>query len=132
MNDKEKVVSQIHRAIEMGRRPASSKEAYFAFHQECTRKMYDISRAKNSDYTGESQNPFENFLNSVIFAGVQPEQGIMVRLGDKIARIKSLLHKGTAAVKDESLEDSILDACNYLIILAAYVKEQKSIKNNVE
>lgn len=124
MNDKEKVVTQIHKAIEMSRRPGASKEAYFAYHQDFTRRMYDITRAKNADYTGGSDSPFANFINTQIFAGVTPEQGILVRLNDKMSRIKSLLTR-KAAVKDETIEDTILDAANYLVILAAYLKTEK-------
>jgi len=80
----------------------------------------DLIKKKNSDYAN-SHNPFRNFESASII-GLKVEHAILVRILDKISRISNLIDKD-AAVKDESLEDTIIDAINYLAILKAYRDE---------
>lgn len=98
---------------------------------ESLKKTYDknleISRKKNSDYTG-SVNPFKNFEGSE-FVGVSVERGILVRIMDKISRVSALLDN-EAQVKDESIYDTLADLCNYSAILKAYL-ENKYGKTNL-
>lgn len=85
-----------------------------------------IFKKKNKDYAGEG-DAFKNF-RLVEFMGVASvSRGVMVRLCDKFARIANLLEK-EGAVKDESIEDTIHDAINYLIILKAAISDEKSRK----
>lgn len=81
-------------------------------------KVLDIARRKNADYA-DNADPFKNFKMCEQF-GVSAEQGILVRISDKISRIGNLLNK-EAQVKDESINDTIEDAINYLAILKAYL-----------
>lgn len=78
----------------------------------------EISKAKNADYAA-SEDPFANFRQVENLGLCSVQQGIMVRLSDKITRICNLLDR-PAAVADEAVEDTIRDAINYLAILAAY------------
>ena len=82
--------------------------------------------AKNSDYGGSNKDPYANFRNSTI-AGVSVEQGIVVRMADKISRIGTLLQK-EAKVKDEAIEDTLMDLINYTAILKSYLKNNKDEK----
>ena len=82
--------------------------------------------AKNSDYGGSNKDPYANFRNSTI-AGVSVEQGIVVRMADKISRIGTLLQK-EAKVKDEAIEDTLMDLINYTAILKSYLKNSKDEK----
>jgi len=85
-------------------------------------EAHQILTQKNSDYAN-SDDPFRNFRNSVA-AGVPLERGILVRVMDKITRVSNLLDK-EAAVKDESITDSLLDIANYCLILEAYLIDKK-------
>lgn len=78
---------------------------------------------KNADYAGED-DPFANFNNASI-AHVSVPQAILVRISDKMSRIGNLLVR-PAVVLDESLEDTIIDAINYLAILLAWLESQKN------
>lgn len=79
-------------------------------------------KKKNADYAGEN-DPFQNFRNSEVI-GVSVEEGILVRVMDKITRISNLLSKDPQ-VATESIEDTLIDAINYLAILKAY-RESKT------
>jgi len=81
----------------------------------------EIIKIKNADYAN-SENPFKNF-ESAIVAGVDIRKAIIVRVLDKISRIVNLLEK-KASVKDEKLEDTIIDCINYLAILKAKLEER--------
>jgi hypothetical protein len=85
----------------------------------------DIVRKKNSDYSNGG-DPFKNFKMS-LQVGVDPARAILVRISDKISRISNLLDR-EAAVKDESIQDTLCDAINYLAILKAYIKDDNSTK----
>lgn len=78
--------------------------------------------SKNKDYAGDG-DPFRNF-NSSEFVGVPIPRAILVRMMDKMARISNLLDK-EATVKEESIEDTLLDLIGYAAILKAYLYEQR-------
>lgn len=81
-----------------------------------------IIERKNQDYANSS-NPFRNFESaSIVNIGV--ERAILLRVLDKLSRISNLIDK-EAAVVDESLEDTVVDAINYLAILKAYRESKK-------
>lgn len=64
-------------------------------------RAFDLGVAKNADY-GES-----NILKFGLI-------GILVRLGDKLARIQNLLSsQGSPNIKNEKIEDTLLDMINY-------------------
>lgn len=78
-----------------------------------------ICAAKNSDYAGESgENPFANFEVSEM-VGVPVSRGMLVRLMDKIKRASNLLDQ--KALVNESIDDTLLDAINYLGLLRAWL-----------
>jgi hypothetical protein len=85
-------------------------------HNELTNKAREIMRAKNQDYATE-QDVFRNFR---YFGGL----GILVRMSDKLARLRSFEENDKFAVQDEKLVDTILDLVNYAIIYYAFKQEQ--------
>lgn len=102
-------------------------QEFLEYHQQCTKKMFDICKAKNQDYSGEADFAFANFM--VVETGfnvASVEQGFFTRMCDKFSRIGNFIKKGVLAVKDESIEDTILDFCNYLILMAAYLKWKRT------
>lgn len=89
----------------------------------------DTAKKKNQDYAGD-HDPFNNFNRVESFNICSVEQGILVRITDKIARVSNLITSDKApAVLDESIDDTLLDAINYLAILKAYRDSQKQVKN---
>jgi hypothetical protein len=82
----------------------------------------EISRNKNSDYA-TNDDAFKNFRGCEAF-GITVEQGILVRMSDKFARIANLLTK-EAQVKDERIADTLSDLANYAMILKVYIDNKK-------
>ena len=78
---------------------------------------------KNHDYSGaeDDRDPFLNFKTvEYLGMGVTTEQGFMVRLADKLRRLSGFVKTGKFKVSDESFRDTVMDAINYLCLLAAY------------
>lgn len=74
-------------------------------HQEVCQELHNIYRRKNHDY-GDS------------FATLRQEypNAILIRLGDKYNRLKTLIFGEAPHVKDESIDDTLLDLANYCIL----------------
>lgn len=105
--------------------------AYIQWHADACDKMKEITRAKNSDYTGAGDDPFSNFRRCEQMGIASVEQGFLTRMTDKMARITSLtVHKKEQQVKDEAIEDTLFDLANYAILMAGYLYFEK--KSRVE
>ena len=87
-------------------------------YEECTQLM---SR-KNHDYSEET-DAFSNFKKIEALGIASVETVIMTRIADKITRMTNLLTV-EAAVKDETMTDSIMDCINYLALLKIYKGEK--------
>jgi len=89
---------------------------------EIVNKCWRICEAKTTDYA--KQSDIFSSLRATEQLGLCPvSTGILVRVVDKISRIINLLDCQNVAVKDESITDSIMDIINYLVLLAAAIKE---------
>ncbi len=100
---------------------------YIAEAHQNLSKCINIMKAKAKDYATEC-DPFANFRACEQF-GIPLERGILVRISDKISRINNLFDK-EADVVDESIEDTIRDAINYLNIIHIYLKEKRNAELN--
>lgn len=102
-----------------------TKDEYIQYHKEMCERMVTITAAKNADYTGSNPDPFANFTKVDKMDICSVEQGFLVRMSDKISRIISFVQKGVLLVKDESVEDTLIDLANYCILMAGYIKSKK-------
>lgn len=97
--------------MNLGSRPVMSDNVQSFM--DITTDMAKTYAAKNHDYG----NSFEQSCNKFgIIASV-------VRLGDKMNRIESLVIK-KAEVKDESIKDTLLDMANYAIMTVMWLNTQ--------
>lgn len=106
-----------------------TKAEYLKFHQQCCANMIEITRRKNADYSGSSPDPFKNFKTVGFYDQSWILIGFVTRMTDKFSRIVSFIQKGILLVKDESVEDTLLDLANYCILLAGYIRSMKGAKN---
>lgn len=76
-----------------------------AIHQSICDRLNDTYRRKNSDY-GDS------------FAKLRAEypESILIRLSDKLERLKALKSGKVQMVVDESVKDTLIDLANYAIL----------------
>lgn len=107
------------RLINSKGRPEMTREQFMQFLEQTHRDAHALVAAKNQDY-GADSDPFKNF-KLISQLGVPVEIGILTRFADKVARIANLLQGRDPAVKSESLDDTLLDAINYLAILRAWL-----------
>jgi len=108
-----------------------NREEYLKFHKECCEKMTSITTAKNKDYAGfdDSSNAFGNFTVVENCGIASAEQGFLTRMMDKISRINTFVKRGVLNVKDESVEDTLLDLANYAILMAGYIRDKRDKKD---
>ncbi|MFK3936573.1 nucleotide modification associated domain-containing protein [Alkalihalobacillus sp. NPDC078783] len=85
-------------------------------HKEILDDMHEIYKAKNADYGNSFGVQFDKFgLLSLV-----------IRLNDKLSRLEQLV-SNDAQVKDEKIEDTILDACNYCAMALVELHKKKQL-----
>ena len=101
-------------------------ETLFRLHEETCKKTLDIMRAKNSDYCGgtETIDALANF-KSAKSLGLHPVTGLLLRMQDKLMRIKSFVNDGQLQVAGESVDDACEDLVNYSILAKALLTEER-------
>lgn len=107
-----------------------TKIEYFEFATKFFTDCVEISKKKNADYTGGTEDPFSNFT-SVEVLEIDTVDGFLTRMMDKMKRVASFSHKGELQVKDESVTDTLRDLANYSCLLAGYI-ESKKVKTVTE
>ena len=76
----------------------------FELFENATKEMLALYKSKDADYGGSVRMTRKIMPNA-----------ILIRLYDKINRLKSLLESGKAP-NNESIEDTLIDLANYAII----------------
>jgi hypothetical protein len=89
------------------------------------KEIGDLHDQKQNDY-GTDHDPFANVRASQDF-GVAPWIGALVRLNDKVTRLKHFAAKGSLA--NESAEDSMLDVAVYSLIALVLYREQADLRD---
>ncbi len=74
-------------------------------HEDVCRRLTELYRAKNADYGNAYVLLREEFPASICY-----------RLTDKLNRLKTLYRGGGGKVKDESIDDTLMDIANYAIM----------------
>lgn len=88
---------------------------------------------KNNDYcageAGASADPFANFRISEA-VGVHPVLGLMMRMMDKMQRVRAFVADGKLSVAEETVDDAFDDMVNYAILgkgLMRSIREEKRL-----
>lgn len=96
--------------------PDKQKSAF----QSVLDEVAELHDRKQHDY-GTDSDPFANIRASEEF-GVAAWQGAVMRGNDKMSRLKTFVKKGT--LKNESVEDSLLDLATYTLIALILFREE--------
>lgn len=94
-------------------------------HKETCDKCYGIVQKKNNDYSGGATSPdaLANFKMSTAI-GLSPVIGLLLRIQDKMMRIKTFATDGALNVADETVNDAFEDIINYAILGKALMIEK--------
>lgn len=88
------------------------REELWALHQSVCQDALTLMKTKNADYAAK-EDPYRNFR---MFGRL----GILVRMSDKLARLRTFEERGELSVKDEQVEDTVRDLINYSILYLGY------------
>lgn len=77
-------------------------------------QMTDLYARKNRDYGNSFDKSMDKF--GLVVAAI--------RIGDKVNRLRSLIEKGGAEVKDESIADTFIDLACYSIMTLIWMEER--------
>ena len=86
-------------------------------------ELKEIHSNKNHHYSGEG-DPFKNFKLSENM-GLPAWKGCLIRISDKFSRLCSFAKKEEYKVKDENIEDTLLDLAIYSLIDIILYRENK-------
>jgi hypothetical protein len=107
----------------------SQAEYFKKFEDECQEEL-QLTVRKNTDYSGETK-AFRNFdfIEISSEGRITAEQGILVRMTDKMQRITNLLDRARGpAVADEKIIDTLRDLSVYAKILRIYMATKGQVK----
>ena len=83
---------------------------------------------KNNDYAGSGgETPFRNFSRAEDLGICSTEQGILVRITDKLSRLSTYCEGTDMKVSDETFDDTVVDLINYCVILSAYCHNKREL-----
>lgn len=91
-------------------------------------KNVEISSRKNGDYASDG-DAFLNFrlIETLTGGRITVADGLLVRISDKMQRAANLMEPNRKRlVMDESLADTLADACNYLMILKVFLQSESA------
>jgi hypothetical protein len=123
---KDDFIHDIQRGVMENLTPPT-REWYLKLHKSLCNRMIEITARKNADYTGGSaeNDAFANFRQVERLGICDAETGFLTRMTDKMSRINSFVKKGELKVKDESVEDTLLDLANYCLLMLGYIRSKK-------
>lgn len=104
-------------------------------HNELTKKAYDLVSKKGHDYNRTQQANGDTLFNVKVAKNLgivdTTTQSVLIRISDKMMRLISLTKDPTvrASIKQEKVEDTIVDMINYLVYLDCLYSEQKIDEN---
>lgn len=95
-------------------------DLYIDVHKKLLDDMHDLYIKKNADYGNSVHDTYEKY-GLVSF---------LVRMEDKLNRVRNLnkdnVKISDAKVKDEKIEDTLMDLANYAILAIMELKREKS------
>ena len=110
------LLSEAQEMVKTFRESPKAKSDEFRIELEA---IYLLHAAKRSDYTGDGGDPLANYRFSSGMVGLPIERGMLMRLSEKIFRLKSILvgKDGETRVADETLADTCRDIATIAILM---------------
>jgi hypothetical protein len=89
-------------------------------YREVLEELWRLHRQKAADY-GSTSDPLRNIRSGAEFVGIEPWRAAMVRIADKVTRLAT--HNCTGSLRNEGVEDTLLDLASYAIIALVLFRE---------
>ena len=102
-------------AVVWTERTVNLMERKAEMHAQICSELHELYEAKNDDYGDAFSKTFDEY------GMVAP----LLRLEDKLSRLKSLHRKGVQQVKQESMRDTLIDLANYAIMTVMELDSQE-------
>jgi hypothetical protein len=90
---------------------------------EVIEEIRQIHIKKSQDY-GEPGDALANIRSGAELVGIEPWRGCLVRIADKVQRIRSYCRDGRLA--NEGFEDTLLDLASYAVIALIMFRESQA------
>ena len=94
---------------------SNKAQSYVDCFDDILKEMSEVHQRKNADYGNNFHKRYEKygFLTALL------------RLTDKMERLENIYEKGEVQVKDESVEDTLLDLANYAVMTIVELRNNK-------
>jgi hypothetical protein len=94
---------------------SNNAQGYVDYFDDILKEMSEVHQKKNADYGNNFHKRYEKygFLTALL------------RLTDKMERLENIYEKGEIQVKDESVEDTLLDLANYAVMTIVELRNNK-------
>jgi hypothetical protein len=92
-----------------------TNKVYIDYFEDIVSEMTEIHKKKNADYGNNFHKRYAKygFLTALL------------RLTDKMERLENIYEKGEIQVKDESVEDTLIDLANYAVMTVVELRNEK-------
>lgn len=101
-----------------------TKEQYFELVDRELENIKEVIRRKGNDYTSGG-HPFDNFNATAVLGLGDRRTGLLIRLVDKIQRLKTFVKKGELQVRGEGAKDAARDCIGYSLLLLGMLEEDE-------
>ena len=85
-------------------------------------RISKLHKNKSADY-GSETDPLANIRSGAEFVGIEPWRGCMVRICDKMQRLKTFCRTGKLV--HEGVEDTLMDLASYAIVAMVLFNEER-------
>ena len=94
---------------------SNKAQSYVDYFDDILKEMSEVHQRKNADYGNNFHKRYEKygFLTALL------------RLTDKMERLENIYEKEEIQVKDESVEDTLLDLANYAVMTIVELRNNK-------
>lgn len=90
---------------------------------EVIEELRQMHLRKSQDY-GSNRDPLANVRAGAELVGIEAWRGCLVRVADKIQRLRTYCHDGRLA--NEGVEDAMIDLASYAVIALVMFRESRA------
>lgn len=108
-----------------------NRDGLLRHHERLCAEARELMDRKNRDYaSGDNDgDPFANFRMCEQMGVCTTDEGMVIRLSDKLSRLARLVSPGySAKVTDESITDTLIDVINYAVLISAYREDNAQVQ----